>query len=183
MFRSCPPWRRCRDIPTLLCSFLASPVAPSVGTKLGKRGVTQSWLQKRVLIKGLMATLCCSINKTSSLPRAKVPVNKRLLLPSAFSLPLKSGEVEEEGGGVYVGVLLVVLVVWKVDVVINSAPATCILASVVRFKAFWWWWIYWTFTLQLLRSFLLAFWRRWIRWFGMCGAGPASVAGWDLFTV
>lgn len=42
----------------------------------------------------------------------------------------------EGRGGEERGVFLVVLVVWKVCVAINSTPATCILTSLARFKAF-----------------------------------------------
>lgn len=107
MFRSCPPWRRCRDIPTLARSFLPPPVALSVGSKPSgpkggrKMGVTQGWLQKTVLIKALMAAPCCPVHKTRSLPHAKVPLNKRLnfRVPSPFPADRLGNQEKWRSGG------------------------------------------------------------------------------------
>lgn len=59
-----------------------------------------------------------------------------MLSPSLqIAFEIRRSEGGREGGRGR-GVFLVVLVVWKVCVAINSTPATCILASLVRFKAF-----------------------------------------------
>lgn len=152
--------------------LLSSSYCSFSGNQTGRRGVTQSGLHKTVLIKALMARLCCAINKTCALPHADVPLNKRLLLPSAFSLPVIAFEIkrrEEVCVRVFVclcvhacmcacacaGVLLVVLVVWKVCVAINSSHLhPCFLREI---QSFWSWWIYWGFKLQLLSSLRSAF--------------------------
>lgn len=63
------------------------------------RGVSLKADQKTVLIKALMATPCCPVNKTRPLPHAKVPLNKRLLLPRAFYPPCTSPWKSVAGGG------------------------------------------------------------------------------------
>lgn len=85
-----------------------------------------------------MATLCCPVNETRSLPRAKSTLEQKAVASECFlppcRTPLKSGEVKEgrEWGG---GVFLVVLVVWKVCVAKSPLQPPAFSLLLARFKA------------------------------------------------
>lgn len=130
MFRSCPPWRRCRDIPTLppapfFLLLLLLQWEPNRGRRVSLKG----WLQKTVLTKALMATLCCPINKTYPWTKGSCfRVLSPFLQISHWDQKEWRRERSEEGMGESLSCCFGCLE--------NSTPATCILASLARLKAY-----------------------------------------------